>query len=131
MRVIVVNQSEPLRQVLQYVFERGIEVEIVAETDEIKTLPQQVAQFKPDWLFLLQDEYTGVTGVINRLLDIHPDLGVILLSADGKHVRFQREQACGMEVDRWPQHTLSDFVYWLTAEDLPPESVKSIEDIGD
>jgi len=130
MRVIVVNQSVPLRQVLQYVFEHGIDVDIVAETEEVETLPQQVAQLQPDWLFLLQDEYTRLTEMIQQLLDIQPDLGVILLSANGKHVRFQREHGCGTEVDTWPEYTLSEFVYLLTAEDLPPESVESIEDVG-
>ncbi|MEZ4736194.1 MAG: hypothetical protein R3E79_54605 [Caldilineaceae bacterium] len=130
MRVIVVNQSEPLRQLLQYVFEQGIAVDVVAETAEIETLPQQVAQLQPDWLFLLQEEYTRLTGIIQQLLDIQPDLGIILLSSSGRHVRFQREHGCGTEVDTWPEYTLSEFIYLLTAEDLPPESVESIEDVG-
>lgn len=130
MRAIVVNQSEQLRQVLQYVFESGIEVEVVAETEDIRSLPQQISKLKPDWLFLLQDEYTRLTRTVDRLLDVQPELQIILLSADGKHVRFQQSESWGTEVDTWPEYTLSDFIYFLTAEDLPQQAVKSIEDVG-
>ncbi len=57
MRVMVLNQSDELRQALQYVLEQGVPVEIVGETQEVQGLTQQVDQLQPDWLFLLQDEY--------------------------------------------------------------------------
>ena len=101
MRVMVVNQSDQLRQMLQYVFENGINVELVAETNELEALPQTVRQVKPDWLFLLQDEYSRLTGVIEELLRIQPDLQVILLSADGQHIQFQKPNGWQTEVDRW------------------------------
>lgn len=129
MRVIVVNQSEQLRQLLQYVFENGIDVEVVAETDDIQTLPQQIKELNPSWLFLLQDEYTRLTRTVDRLLEIQPELQIILLSADGKHVRFQQNAALDTEIDTWPEYTLSDFIYFLSTENLPPKSVESIVDI--
>jgi chemotaxis response regulator CheB len=130
MRVIVVNQSAELRQVLQYVFENGIDVDVVAETDDIRKLPKQISELHPDWLFLLQDEYTSLTRTVDRLLDVDPDLRIILLSADGKHVRYQQSASWGTAVDTWPEYTLSDFIYLLTAEGESPRSVKSIEDVG-
>ncbi len=122
MRVIVVNQSEQLRQVLQYVFESGIDVEVVLETEETAALPQQVARLKPDSIFLLQDEYTKVRGVIDRTLEATPGLRIFLLSADGKHVRFQ-QAGSDTEVDTWPESTLSDFIYQLSNEGPPKESI--------
>ncbi len=130
MRVMVLNQSEQLRQVLQYVLERGVPVEIVGETQEVQGLAQQVAQLQPDWLFLLQDEYHRVSSIIRRLLTVHPDLRMILLSADGQYVRFQQDQSGDTEVDRWPEYTLSDFLYALKEASPSPTMVKSIEDVG-
>lgn len=130
MRVMVVNQSDQLRQMLQYVFENGINVEVVAETDELEALPQTVRQVKPDWLFLLQDEYSRLTGVIEELLRIQPDLQVILLSADGQHIQFQKPNGWQTEVDRWQEYTLSDFIYFLSTENLSQTSTKSIADVG-
>jgi chemotaxis response regulator CheB len=122
MRVIVVNQSEQVRQLLQYVFENGIDVEVVLETDETATLPEQVERLKPDSLFLLQDEYTKRNSVIKRILAASPGLQVILLSADGHHIRFQQDGR-NAEVESWPEYTLSDFIYHLSTEGPPKESI--------
>lgn len=130
MRVMVVNQSDQLRQMLQYVFENGIDVEVVAEINELDALPQTVRQVKPDWLFLLQDEYSRLTGVIEELLRIQPGLQVILLSADGQHIQFQKPNGWQTEVDRWQEYTLSDFIYFLSTENLSQTSTKSIADVG-
>ena len=130
MRVMVVNQSDQLRQMLQYVFENGIDVEVVAETNDLETLPQRVRQANPDWLFLLQDEYSRLTGVIEELLRDQPSLQVILLSADGQHIQFQKPNGWQTEVDRWQEYTLSDFIYFLSTENLAQTSTKSIADVG-
>lgn len=130
MRVMVLNQSDQLRQVLQYVLEQGVPVEIVGETEKLQELAPQVDRLQPDWLFLLQDEYQRVSGVVQRLFEAQPNLRVILLSADGQHVRFQQDWRGDTEVDQWPEYTLSDFIYALKEVSPSPRSVKSIEDVG-
>lgn len=130
MRVMVLNQSEELRQALQYVLEQGVPVEIVGETQEVQGLTQQVDQLQPDWLFLLQDEYHRMIGVVQRLLAVHPKLRVILLSADGQYVRYQQDHSGDTAVERWPEMTLSDFLYALKEASPSPAAVKSIEDVG-
>ena len=131
MRVMVVNQSEELRQVLQYVLEQGVRVEIVGETTAVDGVAQQVDRLRPDWLFLLQDEYQRLSGVIQRLLKTNPTLRVILLTADGQHIRFQKDQTWQTAVDSWPECTLSDFIYMLKEVSPSPAAVASIEDIGE
>ena len=121
MRAIVVNQSDELRQLLQYVFEQGVAVEVVLETNDINLLPQQVASLQPDSLFLLQEEYKRLTGVIPQVLDANPGLQIILLSTDGQHIRFRQEN-WNTAVDSWPEYSLSDFIYHLTIEGPPKES---------
>jgi chemotaxis response regulator CheB len=130
MRVMVLNQSEQLRQVLQYVLEQGVPVDIVGETNDLQKLVQQVNRLQPDWLFLLQEESHRLKGMINRLFDMHPMLQIILLSADGQHVRFQQDQHGRTELDRWPEYTLSDFIYAMKEVSPSPAAVKSIEDVG-
>lgn len=130
MRVMVLNQSEQLRQLLQYVLEQGVPVEIVEETQTVQGLAQQVAQVRPDWLFLLQEEYQRMSSVIQRLLAVQPDLRVILLSADGQHVRFQQDSSGDTAVERWPEYTFSDFIYALKEASPSPTAMKSIEDVG-
>lgn len=131
MRVMVVNQSAEMRQVLQYVLEQGVAVDIVGERTAVEGLAQQVDHLRPDWLFLLQDEYHRLSSVIQRLLKTNPDLRVILLTADGQHIRFQKDQAWQTEVDTWPECTLSEFIYMLKEVSPSPAAVKSIEDIGE
>lgn len=131
MRVMVVNQSEELRQVLQYVFEQGVAVEIVGETTEVSGLAQQVAQLQPEWLFLLQDEYQRLGSIIPRVFTAQPALRVILLTADGQHIRFQKDREWQTEVASWPAYTLSDFIYMLKEVSPSPATVQSIENIGE
>ena len=43
MRVIVLNQSKPLRQVVEFITERGVDVEVVAETATASNLSERPA----------------------------------------------------------------------------------------
>ncbi len=122
MRAIVVNQSAELRQLLQYVFENGTNVEVVLETSDTDSLPQQVASLQPDSLFLLQEEYERLSKIIPRVLEAGPGLRIILLSADGQHIRFQQD-GWNAEVESWPEYSLSDFIYHLKIEGPPQESI--------
>lgn len=130
MRVMVVNQSAELRQVLQYVLEQGVAVDIVGETTTVEELTHQVDQLRPEWLFLLQDEYHRLSHGMQRLLKTNPALRIILLTADGQHIRFQKDQAWQTEVATWPECTLSEFIYMLKEVSPSPAAVGSIEDIG-
>lgn len=131
MRVMVVNQSDQLRQVLQYVFENGIDVDVVGETNDMQLLPQQIRRLQPEWLFLLQDEYSRLSSMVNTLLRVHPALQIILLSADGQHLCFQKDQLWQHEVTAWPHYTLSEFIYFLKEVDPSPAAIGSIEDVGE
>ncbi|MBX3014286.1 MAG: response regulator transcription factor [Caldilineaceae bacterium] len=131
MRVVVVNQSEQLRQVLQYVIENGIDVELVGETTALQALPQQLRQLRPEWLFLLQEEYSHLTNIVDDLLERQPTLHIILLTADGEHIRFQRGSALQQEIETWPQYSLSEFIHFLKEFDPSPVAVKSFENVGE
>lgn len=131
MRVMVVNQSDELRQVLQYVAEQGVAMEIVGETKEVNRLANELEQVRPEWLFLLQDAYKRLGNVAPQLLRANPDLRVLLLTADGQHIRYQKDEAWRTEVEAWPEYTLSDFIYLLKEASPSPDTVQSIEDIGE
>ena len=131
MRVMVVNQSDELRQVLQYLAEQGFALEIVGETAEVSGLAKQVEQLQPEWLFLLQDVYKRLGNVAPHLLRANPELRVLLLTADGQHIRYQKNEAWHTEVETWPEYTLSDFIYQLKEVSPSPVAVQSIEDIGE
>lgn len=131
MRVMVVNQSEELRQVLQYVAEQGVDMEIVGETTKVDGLAKQLEQVRPEWLFLLQDEYKRLGNVVSHVIQANPDLRVILLTTDGEHIRYQKDEAWRTEVETWPEYSLSDFLYMLKETSPSPVAVKSIENIGE
>ncbi len=92
MRVIVLNQSTPLRQVVEFMTERGVDVEIVAETATANNLESLVGQTQPDYLFLLQRDYNDLSNVVTELVASKPMLGVAVVSEEGQEVQLQVNQ---------------------------------------
>ncbi len=93
MRVIVLNQSTPLRQVVEFMTERGVDVDVVAETATASNLKALVGQKRPDYLFLLQRDYDELSDVVMNLVADEPMLGVALISEESQEVQLQVNQA--------------------------------------
>ncbi len=89
MRVIVLDQSESLRQVVEFITERGVDVELVAETDALTNLKPLLEKTQADYLFLLQSEYDQLTEEVARIFADYPGLGIALVSEEEQEVHLQ------------------------------------------
>jgi len=89
MRVIVLNQSEPLRQIVEFITERGVDIEVVAESVTMKNLGSIVREQRPNYLFLLQQEYETLSATISELMATQPLLGVALVNEERQEVQLQ------------------------------------------
>lgn len=97
MRVIVLNQSSPLRQVIDFIAERGVNIDVAAETTRIDALPALVREHGPDYLFSLQTTYEQSPKAVEMLLAEHPTLAVALFNEAGQEVLFK--------ANKLPAHT--------------------------
>jgi hypothetical protein len=89
MRVIVLNQSPPLRQVIDFISGRGVDIEVAAETTRLDDLPALLKEHAPDYLFSLQDTYQQSPKAVEALFAEHPTLAVALFNESGQEVLFR------------------------------------------
>lgn len=144
MQVVVLNQSDPLRQVLQFITERGNSVEIAAETDAETDLPKLIARTRPEYLFLLQNDYDSVKPQISQLLSSHAEMDIAVVNEEEQQVLLYQsdyadQQAAEQNPDQpieewqgkaWIRYTLSDFIYLLTESSPrqdPPGGITDVE----
>jgi hypothetical protein len=97
MRVIVLDQSESLRQVVEFITERGVDVELVAETDALVNLKPLLEKTQADYLFLLQREYDQLTEEVTRIFADYPALGIALVSEEEQEVHLQVSGEAGTQ----------------------------------
>ncbi len=140
MRVIVLNQSNPLRQVMQFITERGYDIDITAETDTQAELLPLVTQRDPDYLFMLEEDFNDVSTQIPALLDEHPQLGVALVNEEEQQVRLykegftekhpRREPQSELSANHWVTYSLSDFIALMVENrphQEPPGGITDVE----
>jgi hypothetical protein len=89
MRIIVLDQSESLRQVVEFITERGVDVELVAETGTVTNLKSLLEKTQADYLFLLQSEYDQLTDEVTRIFADYPTMGIALVSEEEQEVHLQ------------------------------------------
>lgn len=119
MRVVLVSRSEPLEQMTAYIVERGVDVEIVGEAEDIPESGQIVAQEHPEWLFLLADSASDMVGQLQEVRAGHTGLNIAAFHEGGKTVQIiygaKPGQDKTLHAEEWEQMSTSDFVAELTA----------------
>lgn len=141
MQVVVLNQSDPLRQVVQFISERGYDIEIADETALESDLLPLVERTKPDYLFLLKTDYRHISSQIPAVLDTYPHLGIALVTEEEQQVLLykegfsedqpQRQPGTELHEDHWLYYSLSDFIYLMTEDnprENPPGGITDVEE---
>lgn len=140
MQVVVLNQSDPLRQVVQFIAEQGYNINIVAETDLKSDLLPLIDRAQPDYLFLLQEDYSHISTQIPAVLDAHSELGIALVNEEKQQVLLykenfseeqpQRQPGTNLLDEHWLIYSLSDFIYLMTEDgprEVPPGGITAVE----
>lgn len=120
MRIVLVNRSQPLEQMLAYVVEQGAEIAVVGEADDIAESSQIVAQDHPQWLFLLVDSQQDMIKQLQDVRAAHSSLNVAAFEEDGKRVWILHGTEPGEDLNdrphEWEEMPMRDFVALLTKQ---------------
>ena len=120
MRIIVASRSEDLDQLIQYVAANEPAMEVIDEAGDADHVLQLVAEMKPDWIFLLQEEFDRAYGFAEQLLATEPELNILVVSEDGRHRHIRRGRN-GEQIERdWDRLSTSEFVHVLKRGEYPP-----------
>lgn len=119
MKIIVASRSEDLTQLIEYIAAYEPAIEVIDEAGNAEHALALVAERKPDWIFLLQEEFDRAYGYAERLLAIQPELNILVVSEDGHH-RHIRRGGNGEQIERdWDRLSTSEFVHVLKKGEYP------------
>lgn len=119
MRIIVASRSDDLDQLVQYIAADEPAMEVIDEAGDAEKALQLVAELKPDWVFLLQEEFDRAYGFADQLLAIEPELNILVVSEDGRH-RHIRRGINGEQIERdWDRLSTSEFMHVLKRGEYP------------
>lgn len=133
MRIVLVSRSEPLEQMMSYVVERGNDIEVVGEADDIVEAGQIVAQEHPEWLFLLADSHSDMEAQLKEVRAGYTALNIAAFEEGGQQVRImygdQPGDGKGSRDQNWQTMPVSEFVASLTKEAVAePEETPRLTD---
>lgn len=119
MRIIVTSRSDDLDQLVQYIAADEPEIEVIDEAGDVGHALQLVAELKPDWIFLLQEEFDRAYHFAEQLLAIEPELNILVVSEDGRHRHIRRGRD-GEQIERdWDRLSTSEFMHVLKRGEYP------------
>ncbi len=119
MRIIVASRSDDLDQLVQYIAADEPEIEVIDEAGDVGHALQLVAELKPDWIFLLQEEFDRAYHFAEQLLAIEPELDILVVSEDGRHRHIRRGRD-GEQIERdWDRLSTSEFMHVLKRGEYP------------
>ena len=119
MRIIVASRSDGLDQLVQYIAADEPEIEVIDEAGDVGHALQLVAELKPDWIFLLQEEFDRAYHFAEQLLAIEPELDILVVSEDGRHRHIRRGRD-GEQIERdWDRLSTSEFIHVLKRGEYP------------
>lgn len=132
MQIVIVSRSEPLEQMISYIVERGVEIEVVGEADNIPEAGQIISQTQPEWLFLLSESHSDMIDQLQEMRAGHTGLHIAAFHEGGEHVRILRGAKPGEDKalvsDDWDQISTSQFVAMLTEEPASQEQSPRLTD---
>ena len=119
MRIIVASRSDDLDQLVQYIAADEPKIEVIDEAGDVGHALKLVAELKPDWIFLLQEEFDRAYHFAEQLLAIEPELDILVVSEDGRHRHIRRGRD-GEQIERdWDRLSTSEFMHVLKRGEYP------------
>jgi len=81
-RVLVANRPRLMRETILTTFADQPDIEVVGEVTEEAEIPESVDRTLPDFLVISQDQFGKRPFVCDVVLQQHPELKIIAVSAD-------------------------------------------------
>jgi hypothetical protein len=128
-KILIINRSPALSQLLSYILQYGVEVSVVADTRNLEQAASLIASTNPDWIFLLHESASALQTDLHQLLRRFDTLRVIGF-AEKEEVVYLLRRKNGTEpagrpgADIWDRLSLSEFAHLLIEEQKAQEDVR-------
>lgn len=87
-QIILVDGSHLLSEMLQRIFNRVEDLEVVDILRDLTILPDVIDEKKPDWVIFSQQSERGLPKEISTLFGEHPNLHVLTITMDTGDIKI-------------------------------------------
>lgn len=99
-RIILVNNSRLMRDMLKRVISKTAGLEIVSDLDDLAEFPETVKQIEADWAIVLLPPDEGVPDLVEQVINEQPSMRFLLMGVDGSHARIKWNEPHEVPLDK-------------------------------
>ena len=88
-KIVLVDGSRLLRGIFKRAIQRDDRLQVISEIDDINNFPDAIKPVEADWIFLALPSGQSVPAVVDQTLRERPDLNMLVMDADGSHLRMR------------------------------------------
>jgi hypothetical protein len=88
-KIVMVDGSRLLRGIFKRAVQRDTRLQVVSEIDDINDFPDAIMPVDADWIFLALPTGQSVPAAVDQTLRERPDLNMLVIDADGSHLRMR------------------------------------------
>lgn len=114
-RIILVNSSRIVGDMLKKVIGKTPGLEIVSNTEDIAKLPEIVEQVEADWAIVLLPPDDQVPKIVQQVITEQISMRFLLMGVDGSHVRMMYNEPHEVPLD---EKNLADLLELLRMDHL-------------
>lgn len=99
-RIILVNNSRLMRDMLKRVISKTEGLEIVSDLDDLAEFPEAVKRIKADWAIVLLPPDEGIPDLVEQVINEQPSMRFLLMGVDGSHARIKWNEPHEVPLDK-------------------------------
>lgn len=113
--IILLDNSPLVRGMLKRVIHKAPGLKIVAEVDTFSEYPEVAQQTNADWTILLLDPDEVVPEIVERFVNNHASMRLLVMAVDGSQVRMRWVEPHEVSLD---DKNLDDLLKILRREEI-------------
>jgi hypothetical protein len=122
--ILLANQPRIFRELLHRALDTAQSSQLIVEVSDLKRLPKILDRVHARWLVITLDPEQQVPPPISDLIDQHPDVSVIGVSADGSRVGILDTHTAHLNGPRqWYRHENMSLAELLAVLCPAPQSI--------
>ncbi len=88
-RIILVNSSRLLREMLHVIFYKAEHLQIVREISDQEELPSAIEELEAEWLVISLPLDKGIPNWVDQYISKHPFMRLLAVSTDSSEVKMK------------------------------------------
>lgn len=105
-RIILVNNSRLMGEMLKKVVDKTLGLEIVSDIDELAEFPEAVRRSEAEWAIVLLPPDEGIPDIVEQVIKEQLSMRFLLMGMDGSHARMKWNEPHEVLLDEKNLHEL-------------------------